>query len=285
MLIQRSIQLTTLALTLLLAAMAAKWTWQLVALSHPAPLSLSQPDTSVATGTAVSPSYDLSAIINGALFGKAAEKPVTRVVQAPPKQAQASRSRLQLIGVIGGSKGAAIVRNGSKQNTYLVGEFMNKDQSLQLVSVASDHAILLRNGVPERLTLVGSRKPSRINTARPARPDETSRDVDLNESRFRRLIGDARQTLATNPLRLTRFMNIRPVQKNGKLQGYSINSGQDRRLFQALGLQTGDLISSINGRAVSDMQLPDVYASLQQQDSVQIEIIRNGTPLQFNLQF
>ena len=79
-------------------------------------------------------------------------------------------------------------------------------------------------------------------------------------------------------------MNIRPVQRNGKLQGYSLNSGQDRRLFQALGLQTGDLISSINGRSVSSMQLPDVYASLQQQDSVQIEIIRNGTPLQFNLQ-
>jgi len=276
MLIQRSIQLTTLALTLLLAAMAAKWTWQLVALSNPSPIDKPQANVAAAgTNKASAPDYSLNTIIDAALFGKASAKPVTPVVKAPVQEARPSRSRLQLIGVIGGSKGAAIIRNGNKQNTYLVGEYMDKNQSLQLVSVASDHAILLRSGVPERLTLVGARKSSQgINTATPKRPDETRREVDLGEARFKRLIGDARQTLTSNPLKLTRFMNIRPVQKNGKLQGYSLNSGQDRRLFQALGLQTGDLISSINGRSVSDMQLPDVYASLQQQDSVQIEIIR-----------
>jgi len=72
----------------------------------------------------------------------------------------------------------------------------------------------------------------------------------------------------------------RPHFVNGELQGFRIQAGKDKRLFQELGLRTGDVVTTINGVALTNMQ--DAMTLMNDAQSMQelnVEIQRGNEQL------
>jgi general secretion pathway protein C len=98
-------------------------------------------------------------------------------------------------------------------------------------------------------------------------------------------LGDnIRRIAASNPSALSQMLRIQPVFSNGAQKGYRVYPGRDRAQFARLGLQPGDLITSINGMSLNDAGASnDILGLLSSSTSVVVGIERNGGPMQLNL--
>lgn len=96
--------------------------------------------------------YDVEALLSQPLFGKEVppEGPV-RVIKptiTPPP--------LNLIGLIGGPQGVVIIRSGSQERSYMVGDTIETPAGVyRVVEIAMDHVVVRMNGVVRRLELEG----------------------------------------------------------------------------------------------------------------------------------
>lgn len=85
-----------------------------------------------------------------------------------------------------------------------------------------------------------------------------------------------RQQLIEDPSSIMNFVRPSPAHKNGQLIGYRINPGKDKELFKAAGLVSGDVITKVNGVAVTT---PNALLSLQKlknASSVTLTVQRYG---------
>ena len=89
-----------------------------------------------------------------------------------------------------------------------------------------------------------------------------------------------------NQAELMKSARIIPEQENGKVVGIRMLNIRPETLLGKLGLQTGDMLKSING---FDMTSPEkaleAYAKLRTAPSIQVGIVRNGKPtnIDFNI--
>ena len=61
--------------------------------------------------------------------------------------------------------------------------------------------------------------------------------------------------------------------------GFRINPGREREQFDALGLQPGDVVTDINGTAMTDPTRGlQVFESLGESTQANVTIVRNGVP-------
>ena len=61
--------------------------------------------------------------------------------------------------------------------------------------------------------------------------------------------------------------------------GFRLNPAQNRALFDSLGLQPNDIVTDINGTALTDPASGfQVFESLGEATMANVTIIRNGTP-------
>jgi type II secretion system protein C len=79
------------------------------------------------------------------------------------------------------------------------------------------------------------------------------------------------------------FTEIRatPNVMNGQSNGFLLTEIQPDSVFQQIGLQNGDLLSSVNGQHVGDpAKAIGLLQSLQKASLVTLEVIRNGAPVE-----
>lgn len=77
---------------------------------------------------------------------------------------------------------------------------------------------------------------------------------------------------------LTDYVRPSPVFVNGQLHGYALFAGRKARVFSELGLQSGDVITRINGAPVStSSDSLAVLESLTKGDALSVVIEREGT--------
>ncbi len=223
------------------------------------------------------PSYNLAALLAVPLFGEAAT--VTANAPLAAEAVKRTSLRINLLGVVvGGEGGVAILKHDGKEYAYKVGDKLDVREDITLVTVASDYAIIARAGGNEKIELDRpARAGVRDNEIRVmSRPGGVSTSVNLNDPSIRRLIGDPRQTLNTNPLRLTRYISAEPRVEGGKTVGFTVQPGRDKRLFGQLGLQPGDVVVAINSQRVGEAAVSDLLNSVNNSQSVEVEILRNG---------
>lgn len=78
-------------------------------------------------------------------------------------------------------------------------------------------------------------------------------------------------------------MRALPDIQNGKTDGFKLSEIQQGSLFQQMGLQDGDVVTTIGGQAINDpMKALELLNVLQNQQSVAIQIMRNGQPMNLN---
>lgn len=244
----------------------AQLTWLLYqpkANSTPVPVVLSQPVKST------SQTINTQAISDAHLFGVA-----SATQETDPNNLRETSISLVLAGTIAfrdPQTGFAIVgENAANAKFYKVGASING--SIRLHSVYTDRVIIDRAGVLETLSL-----PHGTGTGMPAinRPLPTA-GAQLGDN--------IRRLASSNPSSLAQMIRVQPVFSNGTQKGYRVYPGRERAQFARLGLQPGDLITSINGTMLNDPNASnDILGLLNSSNSVTVSIERNGNPMSLNL--
>jgi general secretion pathway protein C len=230
----------------------------------PVPVVIPQPSRSAGQ------SLNTQRIADAHLFGVASAAPS----DTDPSNLRETPVSLVLSGTIAFSDpqaGFAIVgENAANAKFYKVGASING--AIRLHSVYTDRVVIDRAGVLETLSLphgTGSGMPT-INHP------TVSAGAQLGEN--------IRRLATNNPSSLAQMIRVQPVFSNGTQKGYRVYPGRERAQFARLGLQPGDLITSINGTLLNDPSASnDILGLLNSSNSVMISIERNGNPMSLNL--
>jgi general secretion pathway protein C len=167
-----------------------------------------------------------------------------------------------------GESGSAILDTGSGNETYIVGDEIQNGVTLQ--KVETDRVIISRNGVAESVFMEERREAVRPVTQAPAETTATETSTATQ----------------VNLARIIEIIDLRPLRDaSGGGQSWQVRPGRDAAAFNALGLQSGDILSQINGTPVpSDPdELIEVLQGLASASEVNLEVMRQGRPV--SLQF
>ncbi|MDX7744115.1 GspC family type II secretion system variant ExeC [Aeromonas veronii] len=254
----RVTQVAFLALLIMLAQQSAALTWRLLTLASPQTSQLWQP-SAVAVSDQSNPRLELGEVSRLALFGKAIPKAQAKAAVA----ANAPRTQLnaQLNGVLASSdpvKSIAIIAMSGIQNSYGVGDMIDGTQA-RIRQVYPDRVIIERDGRDETLMLDGEEygKPLPQTNAAP--------------------LGSLRSELMADPGKITDYLNISPVQVDGRMTGYRLNPGSNPEFFNQSGLQANDLAISINGLDLRDnMQAMQAMQQMAGATEMTVTVERQG---------
>ncbi|WP_421227371.1 GspC family type II secretion system variant ExeC [Aeromonas enteropelogenes] len=261
--ITRIAQLVFLVLLLMLAQQSASLTWRLFTLASPQQSEPWQP-AMVATTTPGRPRIELDDISRLALFGN----PLPKAQDNTAVAANAPRTQLnaQLNGVLASSDPArsiAIIAISGRQNSYGVGDMIDGTQA-KIRQIFADRVIIAHNGRDETLMLDGEEYGKPLPT--PEKPGNT--------------LTDLRQELMANPGKITDYLNVSPVQVDGRMTGYRLNPGSNPALFNQSGLQANDLAIAINGLDLRDnMQAMQAMQQMAGATEMTVTIERQGEQL------
>ncbi|MGG7093118.1 type II secretion system protein GspC [Shewanella indica] len=266
-------------LLLLVLYLTAQISWKLIPIEKPTanwtPTPVSGPQ---------SQNVDISGINGLALFGKkdaSSTKPKevsTEMITDAPKTSLS----ILLTGVVASSaeqKGLAIIESQGSQETYSLGDKI-KGTSASLKEVYADRIIITNAGRYETLMLDGLQytTQSQANAQlQQARSGGDVTKVDRRDADIGRELVASRDELLADPSKITDYLAISPVQKDGEVQGYRLNPGKDAGLFKDAGFQPNDLAKSINGYDLTDMsQALEVMGQLPELTEVSVMVEREG---------
>lgn len=231
---------------------------------------------------------DVASIQSLHLFG---ELGLQTAVEAEPaaidpslgENAKPTRLNLQLLGVVYSSEpseGLAVIVYQNKQEQYEVGDKLPVGR-VSLVKVLTDHVIIDNGGQYESLWLFEEQSKQagkRSAVQRTARPKVTDMrgDADVDN-----LAQDYRQRLYKNPTSLAEAIRVSPAQKAGKMIGYRVSPGKDRKQFAQFGFKNGDIVTGINGIVLDDpAQALEVYKIMRSAQQASFTVDRNGNPVE-----
>jgi general secretion pathway protein C len=105
----------------------------------------------------------------------------------------------------------------------------------------------------------------------------------LGPGKFQASRAEVAQTME-NPAQFFSQMRAMPHFVNGKTDGFSISQVAQGSVFDQLGLQNGDLVTSIDGKPVTNpMQAMGLMQSMKTDSALDLTINRGGTPTTVHL--
>ncbi|POG17639.1 GspC family type II secretion system variant ExeC [Aeromonas veronii] len=254
----RVTQVAFLVLLIMLAQQSAALTWRLLTLASPQTSQPWQP-SAVAVNGQNNPRLELGEVSRLALFGKAIPKAQAKAAVA----ANAPRTQLnaQLNGVLASSdpaKSIAIIAMSGIQNSYGVGDMIDGTQA-RIRQVYPDRVIIERDGRDETLMLDGEEYGKQLPQTNAAS------------------LGSLHSELMADPGKITDYLNISPVQVDGRMTGYRLNPGSNPEFFNQSGLQANDLAISINGLDLRDnMQAMQAMQQMAGATEMTVTVERQG---------
>ena len=120
-----------------------------------------------------------------------------------------------------------------------------------------------------------------LSLSEPSRISASARPVNRQSSRLSRRNVSRNTVLrrAADSGALSEIIRPQPHFANGRLKGYRIYPGRQRRTFAELGFRPGDLATSINGVPLTDPeQSTNLLAGIDQGSQVTVTVERNGIP-------
>lgn len=136
-----------------------------------------------------------------------------------------------------GQGSAIIAGSDGVQSSYAVGEEVAP--GVTLAEVAFDYVVLSRSGVRENLFLDQS-VPAETVGVGPVVPSAAASAA----------VAPA-PAQAITPEAVTAGIGFAPRTENGRITGFAVASKGDGSLFSSTGFRAGDIVTQINGRAVS----------------------------------
>ena len=259
-----------------------------------APALALNPPTSTAQGeTAI---IDTSSVLGANLFGSAPDGAVdafdaianTDDRDGIERNANETRLALTLTGIAASTddgRGSAVIQSGATEQVFSVGDALPASGRVVLAKVMPQQVVIDNNGTYELIKLYdgpGIAVPTRPVT-RPASASPASTAVSMPEAsrasanERSALAGQYRQQLYDNPESLASVVSVSPVREEDRIVGYRIAPGADRAAFDAFGLQRGDIVTAVNGLALSDASnTVKLYQLMKDATDATFDIERDG---------
>lgn len=233
---------------------------------------------------------DIAQLKSLAVFGKAAP-----VVQAQPttpeNEAVDSQLGLLLMGLVYSSEESlarAIITGGNSTDVYAVGNPLPVGNGVTLAKIMEDRVIVNNNGKFESVWLyqdnpnapaisqsytAPQRQAPAPAVAAPysGAPAGSASDAGGGGG------SDADRGVAEVSRNLSDVVAMSIYREGGKVVGYKIRPGRDAEKFKSLGLQSDDIVTSVNGMPLTNpAKIMEVYKNMGSTSSANLEILRNG---------
>ena len=220
---------------------------------------------------------EVSLFATYALFGVPPVVKPTAPVKPKPKRIVKPTSpaiNIEVVGILFGASRFAIIKANGSEETYAVGEYISY---LFIEEIGLDYVLFDDDGQKSKVYVVDGAvsvggnarvtQPAPTNTATPnpvkanVANSETTEAViagenvitpQLNSSQQAKLL-NFRRDIRENPLSMIGKINVQPFRSGGKIAGFQVTPGAERGLFAAVGLKSGDVILSVNGKDLSDI--------------------------------
>jgi general secretion pathway protein C len=241
----------------------------------------------------VQPPPDYAVIGAWSLFGQAE---TGRPIATAPAPLPVTPLNLRLVGVFfvePGERALALIADGnSLERGYRIGASLPGGARLE--QIQHDRVIVSRNDRREVLNLPKLEEVIRpvtpvLEPAPPVGIEPPSEPASFQQSRVidasavaERLRGEAE----VRPQALEDIAFASPYVQNGQFVGFRLRPGRDAQQLRQLGLNSGDVITEINGsRLNSPVQGLALLQAVLNADRVEVRVLRDGTeiPLTFSL--
>ena len=240
---------------------------------------------------------DYSTIAAWHLFGRMeASQPVV----APPPVIPATPLDLHLAGVFfieQGDSRALIAEGSSLERGYRIGDALPGGARLE--QIQRDHVVVSRQGRQEVLNLpklgtAAARPPVPVPEDSPLvepmpepEPEPEPTGAGAPQAIDATVVArQLRDEAAVRPQVLENIAFVSPYVQNGEFIGFRLRPGRDRQLMRRLNLNSGDVITEVNGTRINNpMQGFAILREVLSADRINVRVLRGGTeiPLLFSL--
>ncbi len=175
---------------------------------------------------------------------------------------------ISVTGWIAGVLGSATLRTpDNREASYKIGEEVMNNVTLQ--AVTGRYVVLDVSGDLQRLTFDREGEASLIGTPR------------TGEGNIKMTGKNPAPALSGRPINasdLLKVVRLNPKFDQGRLVGHVIQSRGDETVLSGLGLQSGDIVTAINGKSLIQgrLDLQELALTLQNAGTVRLDIERNG---------
>lgn len=288
-------------LIMVAAYLAAQITWELVALSAPAiPVNLNQ-------GEAFSsPAYEEK--LEPTSLWRWGNYVDLYKLPPPPKNPPATDIKLKVVitGLVysgEGDEGNVAMLRIEKDKVKVFSEKDELKKSIILDKIASN-SIVLRQGDLTKVVEFQTAKSDLFLEAVPdvpetreveiepqpaareeSRPRDTVEDVAINQlsTDYQQEINKFQEKILKKPLEAIKDVELKPVEENGNLLGWSLRYNVNPALLTALGLLPSDIIISVNDIPAADLaSSPREVAELIGLQEYKVVVRRDGAIKTFN---
>ncbi|WGZ94443.1 MAG: type II secretion system protein GspC [Candidatus Thiothrix putei] len=139
---------------------------------------------------------------------------------------------------------------------------------------------------PDMFTPSEGAIPPPIEQMEQQMPVEPAVDEPAPEPQEAANLGTFREEVLNNNMRLLEVASPQPYERDGKFLGFQLNPGSNVAMFNQLGLQPGDVVTSVNGTALEN---PAVAMRVLQEAAtsaqVNLNITRNGQEISLPINF
>ena len=207
------------------------------------------------------------------------------------RNAAETRLPLSLTGIVASIEdglGSAVIRTSGAEQVYAVGDGLPAPGQVTLAKIMPHSIVIDNNGTYELLTLyegaslIVPTTPSREQRATPsdrtvAAPRLEAQLLVASEAKRREVAQRYRRALYETPEALASLLTVSPVQTDGTITGYRISPSKERAAFDALGFQTGDVVTAVNGLSLSDTtNTMKLYTLMKKATEASFDITREG---------
>lgn len=160
---------------------------------------------------------------------------------------------------------AILSQDGQPQAAFRVGDEVAP--GLVLHEVGSGHVLLAHGSATQRLALPDAAPPLPSGAALPsAAPPAASAPVPAG--------GDS--AVRVDPRELFTGAGLRAHRENGRVAGYTVMPGNNETLLRRAGLQPGDMLLDVNGRALEPGRLLELADELRANPQARVTFRRDG---------
>ncbi len=158
-----------------------------------------------------------------------------------------------------------------KSKTISIGEIF---EGYELKKVFEDYVVFERNYKPYRLYIAKSKTASRwANVEKTTGPAE--------DEPLRRIASAEVKKAIANPTNIWKNIGLNPHFSNGKQDGFKVSFVRNGTIFEALGLKVGDVIQSVNNKALqNNAQAFSAYQEFKDAKALKLTVLRGNTTLE-----
>ncbi|MDM8557521.1 type II secretion system protein GspC [Candidatus Parabeggiatoa sp. HSG14] len=222
----------------------------------------------------VTPTLDISSLLKEYLFGKSTYRIATQIANTPPE----TKLDLKLHGIYysdNNSYAMITIAKEKKSSYYRINQPLPNGALVH--QIYPNKVILLRNERTETLYLVGNKSVMTNNLSKNYANSMPKYKSPNNAMRPGKLLSNYQHQLQTNPNKLMKLVRMSPVNQGGHLLGYRIRPGKDATLLSRFDLQSGDILTAVNGVELnSPLKGLGVVQQLATTKHVDLQILRKG---------